>query len=364
MKETYLAIALLLIVTACATPEDTFQIGVVTALTGKAAEYGTNVQRGVTLAIEEINRDGGIKGKRLVAIVEDERCDAKRGFAATKKLVEADQVIAIVGPMCSGVAMSAAPYLEESSITMIAPVASAPNLTRIGDHIFRTSVSTTAHAKNLAVFAKEELGATSAAILYINEDNGVGYRDDFETAFTQMGGYLVATESYAQDSRDVRTQIVKIQEENPDVIFIAGQLNLETILRQLREANVRAEILGISAMESAEMIAAAGEAAEGVFYSYAELDDTNPETRAYLDRYYERFGERSDWYAANAYDATMLIARALEHCEDSSCIKDNLHSVRGYPGAAGITSFDEYGEVEKPLTIKTVKNGGFVVYGG
>lgn len=360
---THLAIALLLLLAACATQQDTIEIGVITSLSGKASEYGVNVQQGVMLAVEEINSQGGIKGKYLIAIYEDEQCDAKRGIAAARKLVEIDGVSVIVGPMCSAVAMSVAPYLEENGVVMIAPVASAPDLTSIGDHVFRTSVSTTAHARNLATFARSEFGAERAAILYIEEDNGVGYRDDFMDAFTSLGGTVTATESYNQDQRDIRTQILRIEQGNPDVIFIAGQVNLDTILRQLREANATQNVLGISAMESDAVLEAAGELMEDVYYSYAELDSSDPHTRAYLDRYRERFGTESDWFAANAYDATQLLSQAIESCgEQSPCIRAHLHNISDYPGVAGTTTFDTTGEVDKPLVIKTVRNGEFVLY--
>jgi len=366
MKSTIIAIALLLVACVQSPTGDVIQntpisIGEITSLTGKGAVYGEEVHQGIMLAVEHINTAGGINGRPLSVISEDEQCNAQVGTTAAIKLTSVDTVVAVVGPMCSTVAVAAAPVFQEASVVAISPVASAASLTSKGDYIFRVSVSTKNHGVNIARFVVDELAIENVAILYINQDNGVEYRDGFIKAFEERGGVVTHVESYEPTTTDYKTVLAKLAED-ADLLFVAGQLNLELILRQSHELGLSWTIVGVPAMESVD-IEATGASAEGVFYSYSSFTPDDSALVTYQDAFEKKYGVPSGWFAANAYDATMLIADGLRMCgEDSACIRDYLFTVEGYPGVGGVTTFDEQGDVDKPLVIKTIRNSTFEMY--
>ena len=283
------------------------------------------------------------------------------GIGAAEKLIKYDNVYGIIGPTCSSVALSVAPITEANKIVFITPIASTPDLTYAGDYVFRTKVSGSLQGNKLAEFAFNELGYRNASIIYINSDNGVGYKDSFSKRFGELGGKVLGSESYERGGTDFRSQLLKVKKENPDFLFLAGQA-YENGVRQAAELGLDIQIIG-PAMERPELIEIAGDAAEGVLYSYSafDSDDSYEVTVEYQRNYKERYGRLSEMHAANAYDSLVFMAKAIEECDrDSDCIRDYLYDIKDYEGVSGIITFDEYGDVVKPLIIKTVKNGEFV----
>jgi len=343
---------------------NTIKIGVIAPLTGETSRHGQSVKEGVALAVKQINKEGGIKGRNLEVIYEDDQCDQSNGLNAAYKLIEIDLVPVIIGPVCSSVAMAVSPIVEKAKVVILTPVASVPDLKYAGDFIFRNRVSGGQHGIKMAEFSYNQLKAKTAAILYINLDNGVGYKNSFEERFKILGGEILNSEAYEKGTTDFRLQLSKIKSTNSEVLFIGGQA-YENAVRQAQELGVESQIIGPITIETPELLEIAGSAAEGIYYSYPSFDSdkSDPIVAEYQDEYISEYGERSEAYAANAYDAAMLIAKALKECDkNTSCIRDYLYSVKDYPGVSGVTTFDEFGEVSKPLIIKTIKNGEFVKY--
>jgi branched-chain amino acid transport system substrate-binding protein len=365
MTMAFLVVTLL--VAGCTTGQaieqkDTITIGSIQALTGETSWYGQNQKNAITLAIDDINRVGGINGKKIEVIFEDSACDENRAISAIKKLTQQQGLKVILGPTCSGEAMAIAPIAESANVIMMASVPSILELKHQGEYIFRNRVPGGPYSKKIAEFSIQRLGAKTAAVLYINLHNGVGYKDEFVGRFQELGGKILVSESYEKGDIDFRTQLTKIKSQNPDVIFIGGQA-YERSVKQARELGINTQIIGPITIEGPQLIEIAGTAAEGIYYSYSKFDPENldPISAGYQRRYEAYYGEKSEAYAANGYDATILVAQALRKCgEKTDCIRDYLYSVQNFAGVGGLTSFDSYGEVSKPLIIKTVKNGEFV----
>jgi len=353
-------LTLVVLLSACA-PTQEVSIGAIQALTGESSPHGLRVKQGIDLAVEDINLAGGINGKPLRIIYEDSACNQPKGVSAALKLI-GEGIPVIIGPTCSSVSMAVAPLAEEARVIMITPVSSVPALKDAGDYIFRNRVPGGPHGILMAEFAINELGAKTAGVIYINLDNGVGYKDAFVERFEALGGDVRVVEAYEKGTLDFRAHLAKIKNANPDVLFLAGQAH-ENAVKQAAELEVESQIIGPITIQSAELIDIAGEAAEGIFYSYSAFDpeSSQPIVAEYQRKYAARYGKKSEAFAANAYDATMLIANGLRQCgKNTDCIRDYLYSVEKYPGVGGITTFDAFGEVTKPLIIKTIKDGEFV----
>ena len=345
--------------------QESIKIGFLADLSGDSAKYGEMVKKGFDLAVEEINAKGGVDGRKLAPIYEDTRSSASIGVSGAKKLIEVDGVSVILGLTSSQIALSVAPVAEKSKTIMFTPIASAPSLKYAGDYVFRNTVTAEPHGKKIAEFAFYNLSAKTAASLYINSDNGIAYNEVFTKNFIQLGGKILVSESFEKGAKDFKTSLLKIKEKNPNMIYFGGN-GFEIAVKQARELQLDSIFIASPGAENKELLQLAGKAAEGLYYSYSAFDPdgTEPHVVSYQKSFLAKYGEKSEAYEANSYDMVVLVAKAMKECGDKNtdCIRDYLYSVKNYSGVGGLTTFDSFGEVTKPLVIKTVKDGKFVKY--
>ena len=369
-----LAIAILMLLTACTTTpagevireQELIRIASILPLTGPGLYAGEWVREGLELALEEVNSEGGVNGRPIKITYEDDGCNPQKAVTAMNKLAYADNIKIILGPQCSSSILAVAPIAEKEEIIILAPMGSSPRITHAGDFIFRLTVLGSLYGSTMAEFAYNELNARTASVIYINMDNGIGYKEGFRKKFEELGGTIVSEEPYEPGTTDYRTYISKIKEKNPDVIFLGGQ-EAELAVKQIKELGIKAQILGPTTIETSDMIEIAGEAAEGIIYTAPAFDpqDKSKRVQGYLKKYKEKYGDISEYRAANAYDTVYIITLMIEKCGSeraTECIRDELYKLENYAGVSGDITFDGNGDVVKPLMIKTIKNGQFVKY--
>ena len=358
------ALAIVLIVTQTKKEAEEIKIGIINSLTGSGAPYCENLQNALLLAEEEINQVYGIKGKKIRLITEDDKTSPTDAVAAMNKLVNIDKVPIIIGPASSSSVMACAPIANKTKTVLLSPGAASPSITTAGDFIFRNRASGAAEGIEIAEFAYEKLGLRKIAILYINTDYGPGFSKAFEAKFTQLGGHIVGVETYDQGGKDFRTQITKLKRLNPDGVYLIGvPIEAGNILKQSLEIGFITQFL-TNNMESTELIKIAGKSAEGIFFAIPAFDPDSPNTKVhkFVKKYRGKYGQNPDMFAVNAYDAVYLVKLAIEKGGyNAEGIKNALYNIKDFPGVNGTLSFDENGDVVKPLTIKTVKHGKFVV---
>jgi len=188
------------------------KIGVVALLTGTHAVYGKNVQDGVALAVEEINAAGGISGRRVELIVEDEGSSPQTAVSAVQRLIDIWKVPAIIGPVSSSGVMAAAPTANQRKVVLLSPGAASPNITDAGDFVFRNRASGSAESLVMAEHAYYALGIREIAILQITTDYGEGFRKVFEDRFRELGGRILLVEYFDAGGADFRAQVQKLIE--------------------------------------------------------------------------------------------------------------------------------------------------------
>ena len=193
------------------------KIGVSLPLTGEGASLGTGVKDGIDLAVKEINDAGGVDGRKISIIYEDDKC-AKDGATTITKLTSIDDVDAIIGPLCSAAGGPGLPIAQQSGTPAVI-FASAPHLTQIGDYIFRIYPSDAFAGRFNAEYAYETLGKQTAAIVYVKNDYGQGLHDTFKQRYTELGGRILVDEGVAQDDTDLRTTATKVAAAKPGVLF-------------------------------------------------------------------------------------------------------------------------------------------------
>lgn len=347
----------------CAKKEEKeIKIGAIFALTGDAAMYGERAKRGVELALEEINKED-VRGRKINIVYEDSQGDSQKAVSAFQKLVELNKVKFIIGPLSSSEVLSIAPIAEKKKVIILTPTSSAPQITDAGDYIFRNCMSDLFDGAVLAEFVFKELQKKKAGIIYINNDFGIGLKESFKKRFSLLTGKIIIEESFERRDTDFRTQLSRIKAKNPDVLFLIGYAEMGQILKQAKELGLKSQIVSFSSFEQPDIIEVAGDAAEGVYYTFQGFDSESEEevVKNFTAKYKQQYNEDPDIFAALSYDALKIYAEALKeggfNVED---VKRDLYGIKDFVGVTGKTSFDKNGDVIKPIGIKMVKNGKFV----
>lgn len=342
------------------------KIGLMGPLTGDAAVYGVNPKKGAELAIDEINANGGVNGKKLELIAEDSKCDPKEAVNAINKLVNVNEVKFIIGGMCSSETLAAAPIAEQNQVIMVSPVSTNYKVSQAGDYIFRTVPSDALQGKKAAQVAASR-GFRKAAVFYVNtNDYGPGLEMVFKEEFTELGGEVIISEGHAVGAPDFRTELAKIKSAKPDVLFLASQMPaISLVIRQAKELGIECPIIGTETMQDEKFVEATGNASEGIlFTSFAEYD--GPEAVAFMAKYQQKYGEEKGIYSNYAYDALQALAKAMASCEnplDSVCVKAELYQ-SDFTGATGGVRFDANGDPQgKGFAVFKIEDGKFVKTG-
>jgi len=340
--------------------EGVVKIGVLAPLTGEASQWGIPPKEGVELSLELIKNR--VDNKRVEVIYEDTQCDPTKGVSAVQKLINIDKVDAIIGAVCSSVTLAIAPIVEKNEVPLISPASTNPKISDVGDYIFRIVPSDALRGEVFADYIKNDVGLNKVAILYINNEGGVGNKDSFKKRFEELGGKIVIIESYAQGTKDVKTQLMKIKNQDIQAIVIVSYpADSVVVLKQAKELGLSLPLyFQTEALEDPSVIQGAGEAAEGVVY-ILPAEPSGREVEEFRRTFKEKFNKEPALYAAEGFDAFNLIIKAIKDCKTeadlSFCIKDELYTVKNYQGASGTITFDEKGDVLKPMAIKIIENG-------
>lgn len=343
---------------------EVIKIGAILPLTGDAAQFGQWAKEGIELALEEVNAKGGIQGRRVEVIYEDDQADPRIGVSAMKKLVHVDRVPVVIGAMPSSVTLAIAPIAERERVVLISPASSSPVITKAGDYIFRNWPSDIFEGYTMADFAYQELGIERVAIFHINNDYGLGIKTVFERRFEELGGTILITDTFEEGATDFRTQLIKINRTNTQAIYMPGHIReLARILKQARELGIETQFLSTVGLAGPELLRIAGDAAEGAIYTAPAFDPQCPGIADFQRRYKAKHGRLAEVFAAHAYDALKIVVLAIEKGGyNSEGIKNALHNIKDFPGVSGLTTFDEHGDVLKSAMVKVVREGKFVPF--
>lgn len=338
-------------------------IGLLAPLTGDAATYGQAIKKGVTLALDDFNASH--PDTILTLQSEDTQANPRIGVTAAEKLIQIDKVPAIVGAVASSVTLSVAPIAERSQVVLISPASSSPKITSAGDFIFRNYPSDSLEGRRVAEFTLKHAWQKSS-VLVINNDYGTGLRKVFQQSFENGGGEILSSDLYNEGTTDFRAVLLRIKSLSPAALFIVGYgRELGTIARQAREIGLSAQILSTVNFQDPQTLETGGDAVVGAIYSSPIFDPASPDksVRDFVARFESRFGQEPDVWAAHGYDALLLVAEA---CAATNCtsksIRDHLYQTKNWRGVSGETTFDSYGDVEKPVRFMTVKKGEFVPF--
>jgi len=341
------------------------KIGVILPLTGRAAKYGEDSKNGMDLAIEEIRKSNKYPFI-LEAIYEDSRGESATAVSAFQKLSEVDKTPVVTGLILSNSALACAPIANSKKTVLFSTSASAEKMKDAGDFVFRLRESGIIHGKEMAKYARDSLKITNIAIIFANAENGITYSDAFQKEFLSLGGKVVFSEAYNEGETDFRSLLIKARGEKPDGVYLAGlAVEMGYILRQAREINFKPNFwLASPGAENPKLIEIAQDASEGLIITSPPFDPNSKEkkVRDFVENYQKKYGAPPEVLAANGYDAIFIIAEVIsKYGRSGEDIKNGLYKVKGFKGVGGEISFDELGEVQKPVLFKKVQNKKFEI---
>jgi branched-chain amino acid transport system substrate-binding protein len=348
--------------TATAAPTGPIKVGVYGSLTGGTATFGQSTKNGVDLAIEEINARGGVKGRMLQALHEDDQGLPQEAAAVVQKLIDQDKVVAVLGEVASSNSLAAAPICQNAGIPMISPSSTAKEVTEVGDYIFRVCFIDPFQGEVMAQFAVQDLGAKTAAVLTdVKSDYSRGLAQFFKQTMTQMGGTIVAEESYSAGDKDFNGVLTKIKSAKPDVIFVPGYYTeAGLIAQQARGLGLTQPLLGGDGWESPELLNVGKDALNGCYYSNHYFAGAPvPRIQEFVAKYKAKYGAEPDSLGALGYDAANVLAAAMERAASlkGSDLRDQIAATKDFPGVCGNITLDENRNAVKPAVVLKIADG-------
>jgi branched-chain amino acid transport system substrate-binding protein len=337
-------------------------IGEYGSLTGTTATFGISTRNGIDMAIDSINRAGGVLGRQVRVIVEDDQGRPEEAQTVVTKLITSDRVIAVLGEVASSRTLAAAPVAQTNQIPMISPSSTNPEVTQVGDYIFRVCFIDPFQGLVMAKFAANTLRITRVAVLQdVRNDYSVGLAEVFIEEFGKLGGQIVGNESYSEGDTDFSAQLTALRATNPQAIFVPGYYTeVGLIARQAKSLGLNVPLLGGDGWDSPSLIEIGGEALNGSYFSnHYSVEDPSPGIQKFVTEYRERYGETPDALAGLGYDAAMLLFDAIQRAgsTDGPAIRDALAQTQNFAGITGTITLDENRNAVKPAVVLEIRDG-------
>ena len=364
MKRFALVLALVALVASIAVAQD-IKIGGVGPVTGEAATFGVSTKNGMTMAVEEWNakKDGIFGGRKAKLIFEDDKGEPAEGATVYTKLIQQDNVVAIVGTVMSKVTLAGAPIAQAAGIPMISPTSTNEKVTLVGDYIFRACFIDPFQGTVGASFAYKDLKAKKAAAIFdIGNDYAKGLAENFKATFEKLAGKdtVVAYEGHPSGVTDFKAQLTKIIAAKPDVLYVSDYYNdVGLIAKQARELGFKGPMVGGDGWDSPELVKIGGTAVEnGFFTNHYSPADKRPIVQDFVKKYTAKFGAEPDALAALAYDAMHIMLDAIKRAGSTkgSAIRDALVKT-SLDTVSGKVTFDKNRNPIKSAVIIEMKDG-------
>jgi len=342
--------------------KETVKIGVVAPFTGKQAAYGEGIREGLELALEEINSDPKLNFK-IELIYEDNAGDVKSGVSGAQKLMGIDAVAAVISGVSQN-SMAIAPIAQERKIVLYTMASQTSALNNAGEYVFKNDDDLyslgTREAELIFGF-----GHRDVAVLFAEyNDATVDAKNAFVKRFGELGGTVAVVEGYGQNETDFRTHLSKIESAKPAALFLDTLMGDNVaILKQIKEAGLKAKLFANGTVEDSQVIGGAGDAAEKVVFVTFQA----PPSDSFVQKSEAKFGHYPKRWAPEAYDGLRIIAAALSKIGHGGIsgwsLQEKLSEIREFSGESGNIKFDSEGNARRSMFIKVIRNGKFELYG-
>jgi len=360
------------ILSACTTAEkeiSEISIGVIAPITGAISTVGKSTVNAAELAVREINENGGLTINdakyKITLIIVDNQDNEQETAAAVQKLINQDNVVAIIGPQASRNAIPAANIAENAGIPMISPWSTNPATTAGKSYVFRVAFIDSFQGQVMARFTFEEFGGEKIAVLYdIASDYNKGIAEIYKKIVEDAGGKIVAFESYTTGEEDFSEQLQRIKDSGATLLFLPNYYNeVPQQVQQAKELGITATFIGSDAWsgiqeENLDLL-------EGSFFStHYSPDIANEAAQIFIQSYQQSYNVVPDDVAALTYDAFGLLFQAIQTQDEANpeAIRAGLAATEAYSGITGTMEYRGTGDPIKSAVILKIENGQFVFY--
>ncbi|MCW5937874.1 MAG: ABC transporter substrate-binding protein [Fimbriimonadaceae bacterium] len=344
---------------------DTIRIGLVASQNGDLKPWGDDSIKGAQLAVDEINKAGGIKGKQVQLLVGDSASKPEQGKSAAQKLVGTDKVIGLLGEVASGITQQMANVAFDEGVPLIAVGATKTDITKQGSNLFRVCYTDDFQGPVMAKFAYEELGLRNVAVMTDNKQPYSQYLSEtFKNAFVKLGGKIADEQFYETGTTQFNAQIGQMKSKNPDGAFLSGYFNeVGPIASQMRQAGINVPLMGGDGWDSTQLQTSGGQAIIGGFFcNHYNNQEDRPVVKDFLSKWQAKYGGTpGTTMGALGYDAAMLMMDAIKRAEgdNGAAVTRALEATEGFAGVSGdITLNGKNGDPPKrALVVEVVKDG-------
>jgi branched-chain amino acid transport system substrate-binding protein len=362
---TVLALAVASSAPGCKPKSETIVVGCYLSLSGVDSTFGTDTKDGIELALEQANAAGGAKGKKLTVVYEDDKSSPQEVSTKVHELIDRDAVVALLGEVASSRSMVGGLVANTSKVPMITPSSTAVEVTKDRAYVFRTCFTNTQQGDAAARYAREGRKASSAAILYVAQDNySSGLAQTFRDAFARLGGTIAVEKGYQKGETNFTTYLSELKAKSPDVIFVPVYYNdMVQIARQGKALGLGgAMFLGGDAWDSADLLEGAGAELEGAhFMDHYAPDVPWPNSHAFVTAFQAKFGHDPGSIAAQGYDAARLLFDAINRAKTVTreAVRASIAETKDFAGATGTMTMDAEHNATKPIVVVVVKGKKF-----
>jgi branched-chain amino acid transport system substrate-binding protein len=372
MKNPWIVLTLLAAITvgSCtgggSSPSNEIVVGEYGSLTGTTATFGQSTHNGIVLALEELNGGAGLLGgKKVRVITEDDQSKPEEAKTAATKLINQNNVVALLGEVASSRSLAAAPIAQKAKVPMISPSSTNAKVTQVGDYIFRVCFIDEFQGLVMAKFAANSLKVKKVAVLKdVKNDYSVGLSKVFSEEFVKLGGTIVGEQSYSEGDSDFRAQLTQLKSLSPEAIYAPGYYTeVGTIARQAKDLGLKIPLLGGDGWDSPKLTEIGGDAINGSYFSnHYSADDPNPVIQKFVTDYKKKFNEVPDGLAALGYDAARVLFDAMGRAgsADGAKVRDALAATKDFPGVTGSITIDKDRNAVKPAVVLKVDAGKLV----
>jgi branched-chain amino acid transport system substrate-binding protein len=338
-------------------------VGEFASLTGATASFGQSSHKGTQMAIDEVNAAGGVLGKKLRLITEDDQSRPGEAATVVRKMISRDHIIALLGEVASSRSLEAAPICQQAGIPMISPASTNPKVTEVGDQIFRVCFIDPFQGTVLSKFALSKGWKRVAILTDVKQDYSVGLSQFFKNHITANGGEVVSEQSYSSGDKDFKAQLTAVKGSQPDAILASGYYTEAGLIAlQARELQIAAPLLGGDGWDSPSLVEVGGKAIEGSFFSnHFSVEDPSPMIQEFLKKYRAKYNSEPDAMAALGYDSAMILVDAIKRAgvTEGPKLKAAIADTRDFVAVTGKITLNKERNADKSAVMLVIKDGQF-----
>jgi branched-chain amino acid transport system substrate-binding protein len=351
-----------------AAPAAEWRVGAYLSLSGPDTQFGVDTREGIELAVEEVNKAGGVKGKPLKLIVEDDKSNPAETTNKVLQLIDRDKVVALLGEVASERSKAGGIVANRKKIPMISPSSTNADVTKVGPFVFRACFTDDLQGQMAAHFVADTLKKKKVAILFASNDlYSSGLAKEFREEAKKIGLEVVGEKGFLKTETNFTTYITELRDAKPEVIYAPIYYNaMIPAARQARAAGVKGDMfLGADGWHTDALVKDAGEEMDGAYLTdHFAPDMPLPSSKLFVKSYQDKYKRDPSSLASMGYDAAKMLADAIGRAKTDTpeSIRDAIAETRGFMGASGSISMNAERNADKPIVIVQIKDRKFVYH--